>query len=105
MIRAVLSMVVREGAEAEFEREWLAAAAITRNEPGAIRQTMLRDPGTPRHYTICADWAAPLHLSAYQQGPHRRALSAALEPLRESASRSLLEVVAHFESGTGRAGT
>lgn len=105
MIRAVLSMVVKDGCVADFEREWLAAAAITRDEPGAIRQTMLRDPRMPRHYTISADWAEPAHLTAYQRSPQRLALSAALEPLRESATRNVLEVVAHLESRTGTAST
>jgi quinol monooxygenase YgiN len=101
MIRAVLTMVVKEGCEADFEREWLAVACLTSREPGSVRQTMLRDLGVPNHYTICADWAEPVHLVAYQGSRQRRALSAALEPLRESATRNVLEFVTDLESGVG----
>ncbi|WP_372410348.1 antibiotic biosynthesis monooxygenase [Streptomyces luteireticuli] len=100
MIRAVLTMVVREGCERAFEKAWLDAAAVTRTMPGAVAQTMLRDPGTPRRYVITADWLTPEHLTVYQDSDRRHALSAALEPLRESATRELLEIVAHFDPGT-----
>ena len=95
MIRTVLEMAVREGCERDFERAWLAAAAVTSRYPGAGPQTMLRDPGQPRNYTITADWETREHLAAYQQSPDRKELSAVLEGLRESATRTLREIVAH----------
>jgi antibiotic biosynthesis monooxygenase (ABM) superfamily enzyme len=94
VIRTVLDMRVREGCAADFERAWQAAAAVASRYPGAGPQAMLRDPGAPLHYTITADWASPEHLTAYQRSPDREALSAVLERLRESATKSLFEVVA-----------
>ncbi len=109
MIRTVLEMVVREGCEPDFERAWQAAAAVASRYPGAGPQTMLRDPEAPSHYTITADWETREHLAAYQQSPDRQALSAVLEQLRTSATRTLREVVAHVtvpspaEEGTAHA--
>lgn len=95
MIRTVLEMRVREGCERDFERVWEDAATIASRYPGAGTQTMLRDPGAPHVYTITADWATREDLTMYQQSPDRQALSAVLEQLRDSATKSLLEVVAH----------
>lgn len=64
--------------------------------PGALGQALLRDPSEPRHYTVTADWATHEDLAAYQASDHRVALSTALEQLRESAARSVLEVVAQL---------
>ncbi|CAN3983659.1 antibiotic biosynthesis monooxygenase family protein [Kitasatospora purpeofusca] len=96
MIRTTLSMVVRPGREREFERTWLAAAEQSSRQPGALGQALLRDPREPRHYTVTADWATHEDLAAYQASDHRVALSTALEQLRESAARSVLEVVAQL---------
>jgi heme-degrading monooxygenase HmoA len=95
VIRTVLTMVVREGSEEVFEREWIAAAGQIRDLPGSISQTMSRDIAAPRTYTITADWETRADLAAYQDSPHRVALSAVLDTLRESATRSLFDVIAH----------
>lgn len=95
MIRTVLKMCVRAGCAEEFEQVWRAAAAVSRHYPGAGPQTMLRDPRAPLRYTITADWATREDLTVYQKSVDREALSAALERLRESASKNLYEVVAH----------
>ncbi|WP_406088508.1 putative quinol monooxygenase [Kitasatospora purpeofusca] len=96
VIRTTLSMIVRPGREREFERTWLAAAEQSSRRPGALGQALLRDPSEPRHYTVTADWATHEDLAAYQASDHRVALSTALEQLRESAARSVLEVVAQL---------
>lgn len=98
MIRTVLDMVVRAGCAEAFERTWRDAAAVAAGYPGAVAQTMLRDPTDPLRYTITADWDSRESLSTYQRSADREALSAALERLRESASKSLLDVVAHVSS-------
>ncbi|HEY5836877.1 antibiotic biosynthesis monooxygenase family protein [Streptomyces sp.] len=95
MIRTVLEMRVREGCAAEFEHAWQSAAAVASRYPGAGPQTMLRDPRAPLHYTITADWASREDLTVYQKSLDRQALSEILERLRESATKSLFEVVAH----------
>jgi heme-degrading monooxygenase HmoA len=95
VIRTVLEMRVREGRTREFEQVWRTAAAVAARYPGAGRQTMLRDPGDPLVYTITADWETREDLSRYQGSRDREELSQVLERLRESASKSLLEVVSH----------
>lgn len=95
MIRTVLDMKVRDGCAAAFERTWQDAATVASGYPGAVSQTMLRSPEDPLRYTITADWDSPESLTAYQHSEDRKALSATLDLLRESATKSLLEVVAH----------
>jgi antibiotic biosynthesis monooxygenase (ABM) superfamily enzyme len=97
VIRTVLQMRVRPGRTAEFELAWRTAAAVAARYPGAGRQTMLRDPADPLQYTITADWATREDLTRYQRGPDREALSAVLERLRQSAVKSLLDVVCHVD--------
>jgi quinol monooxygenase YgiN len=104
MIRTVLEMVVRPGCAGDFERTWQAAAARASHYPGAGLQTMLRDPESPLHYTITADWDSREHLAAYQRSADRQALSAALDRLRESATKSLREVVAHVTAASPEEG-
>ncbi|MGP2442614.1 antibiotic biosynthesis monooxygenase family protein [Streptomyces sp. JW3] len=96
MIRTVLDMRVRPGQAQEFERTWRAAAAVAGRYPGSLGQTMLRAPADPLRYTITADWASREELARYQDSADRKALSAALDLLRESAAKSLYEVVAHI---------
>lgn len=98
MIRTVLDMRVRAGCAEAFEHTWRDAAAVAAGYPGAVAQTMLRAPDDPLRYTITADWDSRESLSAYQRSADREALSTALERLRESAVKSLLDVVAHVPS-------
>ncbi|MFE4370219.1 antibiotic biosynthesis monooxygenase family protein [Streptomyces sp. NPDC056835] len=100
MIRTVLDMKVREGCATAFERAWRDAAAVAAGYPGAIAQTMLRSPDDPLRYTITADWASRASLTAYQLSEDRKTLSATLDQLRESAAKSLLDIVAHVSSPT-----
>ncbi|MCP3760580.1 antibiotic biosynthesis monooxygenase family protein [Streptomyces sp. TBY4] len=101
MIRTVLDMQVREGCAAAFERTWRDAAAVASRYPGAVSQTMLRSPKSPLHYTITADWQTHEDLAGYQGSQDRQALSATLDQLRESATKTLLEVVAHVGAAAG----
>ncbi|MFJ9084534.1 MULTISPECIES: antibiotic biosynthesis monooxygenase family protein [unclassified Streptomyces] len=93
-------MKVRDGCAEAFERTWRDAAAMTSDYPGALAQTMLRSPDDPLRYTITADWDSRENLAKYQLSEDRKALSATLDQLRESATKSLLDVVAHIGSST-----
>jgi heme-degrading monooxygenase HmoA len=97
-VRTVLSMVVRPGAERELERVWAAAAPVIGAFPGSLGQTMMR--GEHRRYVIFGDWVSAEALRAFERSDERRALSAALAPLRESARKRVLEPV----NTTGRSG-
>jgi heme-degrading monooxygenase HmoA len=93
MVRTVLSMVVRPGAERELEQVWTATAPAISDFPGSLNHAMMRDAGEHRRYVIFGDWASAGALRAFEVSDERRALSAALEPLRESARKSVLESV------------
>ncbi|MFC6883288.1 MULTISPECIES: antibiotic biosynthesis monooxygenase family protein [Actinomadura] len=92
MFRAVLTMRVREGCENSFEDVW--RSAMEEPLPGSLGQAMMCDPKERRLYVITGDWESRDALKAFEQSPGRRAMSAAFEPLRESASKQVLEIIA-----------
>jgi quinol monooxygenase YgiN len=93
MVRTVLKMRVREGCERSFEDVWAEAAPKIRQYAGLLGQSLLREKDQPRTYVIMADWETIDHLDAFENSPVRRALSAALTPLREAAQKTVLDDV------------
>jgi 2-polyprenyl-6-methoxyphenol hydroxylase-like FAD-dependent oxidoreductase/heme-degrading monooxygenase HmoA len=98
-VRTLLRMRVREGAEAQFEAAWQAAAAQIAAVPGNIRQELLRDAGDPRTFLIAADWADKAAVDAFGRSSAREALTAALRDLREDADRSTYELLYGLTGG------
>jgi quinol monooxygenase YgiN len=96
MVRAVLTMVAREGCEYDFEKIWRAGALQANAFPGCIRQALTRDQRHKRTYIITGDWADLESLESFEKSLERQALSRALEPLRESARKSVLDIIACF---------
>jgi heme-degrading monooxygenase HmoA len=92
MVRAVLTMLVREGCERDFEDIWKTAMAGDQ-PPGSIGQALTCDPRERRRYIITGDWESRDALRAFESSPERRAMSAAFEPLRESASKQVLDII------------
>lgn len=93
MVRTVLSMMVRAGCEPHFEQVWAAAAQAISQHPGNINQVLVRDASEHRRYLIFSDWADEESLRAFESSPTRRALSSALDELRESAEKTVCEVL------------
>lgn len=93
MVRAVLTMLVREGCESSFEAIWRSAMREG-PFPGSLGQAMTCDSRQRRLYVITGDWKSRSDLEAFEKSPGRRAMSAAFEPLRESASKQVLEIIA-----------
>lgn len=93
MIRTMLSMLVRQGEEEKFQQIWSDAARQISSFPGQRGQSMMCDLDQPRLFTITADWNSREALGAFQGSPVRVGLSAALDPLRESATKSVVEVI------------
>ena len=103
MVRALLEMRVRAGAEQEFERAWKAVARLAAQAPGNLRQALLRDPREPGRFVISTDWATAEDFRTFERSPEQEAATAPLRRLRESASMSVFEVAVAFE-GTREAG-
>jgi heme-degrading monooxygenase HmoA len=101
LVKTVLSMVVRPGCESDFEKVWAAAARSISECPGNLEQTLTRVENEQRRYVIISDWLSLDALRAFESSEERRKLSAALEPLRESATKSVLAVVANFSGRDG----
>lgn len=94
MIRTVLSMLVREGCEREFEQAWRTSAERIARQPGNLGQTLSYDVTQRRVFVIASDWESREALHNFEHSSERIALSARLEQLRESASKSVQEIVA-----------
>lgn len=97
MLRSILTMTVRDGCEQDFERVWADWAEQISLLPGQRGQSLARDLHQPGKYIVAAEWATADDLNAFQSSPIRASLSAALEPLRESASKSVAEVLLSVE--------
>jgi quinol monooxygenase YgiN len=93
-VRTLLRMRVREGCEQQFEEAWRTAAVQIAEEPGNIRQDLLRDVGDQRTFLITADWADRAAVDAFGRSSSRETLTAVLRDLREDASRDTYEVLA-----------
>ncbi|WP_327287042.1 antibiotic biosynthesis monooxygenase family protein [Streptomyces sp. NBC_01198] len=95
MLRTVLRMTVRAGCTEEFREAWSRTARVAATLPGSLAQALLSDPADPAVHLIMADWADKASLDAFQNSAHRHELSAQLDRFRESAEKSVLDVVAY----------
>ncbi len=98
MIRATLTMTVRSGKEGEFEAAWRAVAERVRDEPGVLRQSLLRDPDEPRTFVVSSDWESREAFGRFEQSPEQDELTAPLRGLREAARMTVHELVEHVDS-------
>lgn len=97
MVRATLTLHVRAGRERSFERAWRAVAAEVRRTPGNVRQALLRDPADPAAFVVTSDWESADAFREFERSPRQDALTAPIRALRESASLTVHELVAHLE--------
>ncbi len=100
MVRATLTMKVREGHEAEFEAAWRAVAEQTQHAPGNLRQTLLRASDAPSTFLVSSDWATREDFGAFEKSPEQDVLTATIRELRESASMRVDEIVEHVASSS-----
>jgi heme-degrading monooxygenase HmoA len=86
-------MQVRAGCEQEFREAWQSYAPRIARHRGSRGQALAVQAGRERTYVITGDWADRQSLAAFESSADRRELSAALDALRESAGKTVLEVV------------
>jgi heme-degrading monooxygenase HmoA len=98
MIRATLHLKIRRGRELEFERAWRDVAAEIRRVPGNVRQALTRSPRDPGRFTITSDWTDQDSFRAFERSPEQDALTATIRDLRESASMTVDDLVAHLDN-------
>lgn len=98
MIRAVLTMKVKEGTGTAFEQAWRDVAEQTRQVPGNLRQTLLVDQNEPDLFVITSDWVDRESFGRYERSDEQDRLTAPLRALRESAHMSIQTLVMHVEA-------
>src|SRR5882724_9580780 len=94
LVRTMLRMKAREGCEERFEQAWLTAAAEISRVPGNLRQELIRDADDPRQFLITSDWADQASLDRFGASAAREQLTALLRDLRETADKSVYQVLA-----------
>ena len=93
MVRATLYMKVKAGREDELERTWRKIADRVRQEPGNIRQALLRDPEDRSSFVITSDWESREAFTRFERSEQQDKLTAPLRDVRESASMTVHEIV------------
>ena len=86
MVRASLYMKVKAGRGADFERSWREIAEEVRRAPGNV-------------FVVTSDWDSREAFHEFERSPEQDDLTAPLRDLRESASMTVHELVAHIERG------
>jgi heme-degrading monooxygenase HmoA len=97
VVRATLTMRVKEGREADFEQAWRDIAEDVRRAPGNIRQALLRDPEDPRTFVVTSDWESREAFGEFERSPEQDRLTAPLRELRESGGMTIHDLVVHIE--------
>jgi heme-degrading monooxygenase HmoA len=97
MIRATLHLKIRPGRELEFRRAWKDVAAEVSRLPGSLRQSLTRSERDPSTFTITSDWADEDSFRAFERSAEQDALTARIRALRESASMTVDDLVAHVD--------
>jgi heme-degrading monooxygenase HmoA len=99
VLRATLSMKVKDGQGEAFERNWREIASQVSQTPGNLRQALLRDPDDPSSFVITTDWESREAFHNFERSPEQDVLTAPLRSLRESARMTVYELVAHVDPG------
>ncbi len=97
MVRATLYMKVKAGRENELEQTWRSIAERVRQEPGNIRQALLRDPNDRSSFVITSDWESRDAFTKFERSEEQDKLTAPLRDLRESASMTVHEILESVE--------
>ena len=97
MIRAVLTMKVKEGREQDFEQAWKNVAEYTRHITGNLRQALLIDRSEPGVYVITSDWEDQESFHRFERSEIQDILTASLRAMRESARMSIQTLVTHVD--------
>jgi heme-degrading monooxygenase HmoA len=97
MIRATLTMKVKPGRGADFERAWAAISEKVRSAPGNLRQALLKSPDDPDSFVVTSDWETREQFQAFERSPEQDDLTAPLRAMRESASMTIHQLVRHVE--------
>jgi heme-degrading monooxygenase HmoA len=97
MIRAVLTMKVKEGREQDFERAWRNVAEHTRHIPGNLRQALLVDQSEPGVFVITSDWEDHESFHRFERSEIQDILTFSLRAMRESSRMSIQTLVTHVD--------
>lgn len=92
-VRAELTMTVRPGGGAEFERAWAGVARWTADHPGCLGQALCRVSTRPLVYVITSDWTSESAFRAFEGSAQQDRVTAPLRGLRESARQEIRPLV------------
>lgn len=97
VVRAELTMTVRAGDAAEFERRCALVRDWVRRQPECLRQTLCRADADEPTYVIVSDWTDRAAFRRFETSAEQDSMTAPLRELRKTVQMRLLTVVAHVE--------
>lgn len=93
VFRVMLSMEIRHGREAAFERAWVTNADVVANHPGNLGHWLSVCDGEPGRYVIVSDWTDETSFRQFESsGAHLRH-RAILHPFRSSGQITVMNGV------------
>ncbi len=102
--RVMLTMEIRSGMEAEFERTWRSVGDAVTGHPANLGQWLMRDNDDPRIYHIISDWTDEPRFREFEHSAAHVTHRERLHPYRIKGSMATTTVVLRLEpssSGTG----
>jgi heme-degrading monooxygenase HmoA len=102
--RVILTMRIRPGMEADFEREWTAVAAAVTGHPANVGHWLMKSPDDDSVYYIGSDWLDERRFRQFEDSPVHLEHRARLHPYRSSGEIATMRVLDHKAGAATRSG-
>jgi heme-degrading monooxygenase HmoA len=93
--RVMITMRVKPGMSADFERAWQEVSAAVSGHPANLGHWLLRDNQKDDVYHVCSDWVDEKRFREFEGSPTHVEHRQTLHPYRSSGSMSTMSVVGH----------
>lgn len=93
VFRVMLRMVVRPGAEDDYERTWLEVGSVITNHPANLGQWLLRSDEEGSVYYIVSDWTDEESFRAFERSAEHVGHRTKLHPYRIGGQMWTMRVV------------
>jgi heme-degrading monooxygenase HmoA len=103
VFRVMLRMVVKPGAEPDFERVWLEIGDGVTDHPANLGQWLSRSIDESGVYYIVSDWVDEPRFREFETSARHLEHRQKLHPFRSGGSMTTMHVVAHLPGSAGPA--
>lgn len=103
-VRVILTVDIKRGEEAEFEREFQDVARRVRGAAGMLGQTLCRDTNAASRYIVVSDWSNREQFRQFETSPEQDEATAPVRKHRSSVQMHVYDVVFDGEGPRGHPG-